>query len=140
MRQASTFNLLYKATVVKEGGPSIRPRGNKADHAKAVAERAWEELKCMKELPPSSHKWTWDERLTEADVLALARSGTQPGKAHSGYDISLKGGRISGEDSLLPSLPTSHRHYDEVPDDIISPPPQTSLAGPQYFTSFRHRL
>ena len=135
MRRASTFNLLYEAAVVKEGGPSTRPRGNKADRAKAVAERAREELKRMQELPPSSYKWTWGEQLT-----ALARSGTRPGKAHSGYDISLRGGKISGENSLLPSLPTSHRHYVEVPDDVISLPPQTSLAGTQYFTSFRHRL
>jgi hypothetical protein len=72
MRWASTFNLLYEAAVVKEGGPLPCPQGNKGDRERAVAERAREELQQLQELPPSLHKWTWGERLTEADVLGLA--------------------------------------------------------------------
>lgn len=138
MRRASTFNLLYEAAVIKEGGPATRPpRGNKGDRAKPVEERAREELKRLQALPTSSHKWTWGERLTEVDVLGLARSGTRPGKIHSGYDISLRAGKNSGDDSLAPSLPTSHGRYDAVPEEIL---PNFSLAGPSYFSDFRHRL
>ena len=141
MRRASTFNLLYEAAVIKECGPATRPpRGNKGERAKAVEEKAREELQRLQALPPSSHKWTWGEWLTKADVLGLARSGTRPGKIHSGYDISLKGGKNSGEDSFAPSLPTSHGRFDDLPEDVRAPLPDASLAGPSYFTNFRHRL
>ena len=68
----------------------------------------------MQALPPSSHKWTWGEQLTKADILGLARSGTRPGKFHSSYNISLKGGKNSDEDSFAPSLPASHGRFDDV--------------------------
>ena len=141
MRRASTFNLLYEAAVIKECGPSTRaPRGNKAERAKAVEDRAREELMRLQALPPSSHKWTWGEQLTEKDVLGLARSGTRPGKIHSGYDVSLKGGKNSGEDSFTPSLPTSHGRFEDVPEDLHTSLPDATLAGPSYFSNFRHRL
>jgi hypothetical protein len=73
----------------------------------------------------------------KVDVLGLARSGTRPGKIHSGYDISLRGGKNSGDDSFAPSLPTSHGRYDAVPEEIL---PNTSLTGPSSFADFRHRL
>jgi len=83
MRRASTFNLLYEAAVIKECGPSTKPpRGNKGERAKAVGDKAREELQRLQALPPSSHKWTWGEQLTKADVL-----GPGQGKFHSGYDI-----------------------------------------------------
>ena len=78
MCRASTFNLLHEAAVIKECGPLTQPpRGNKGEHAKAVQEKAQEELLYLQVLPPSSHKWTWGEQLTKADVLGLARSGTR---------------------------------------------------------------
>jgi hypothetical protein len=120
MCRASTFNLLYEAAVIKEGGPATwPPRGNKGDRGKAVEDRAWEELQHLQVLSPSSHKLIWGEQLTKADVLGLARSGTRPGKIHSGYDISLRGGKNSGDDSFAPSLPTSHGHYNAMPEDIL---------------------
>jgi hypothetical protein len=74
MRRASTFNLLYKAAVIKEGGPATRPpQGNKGERAKAVEDTAQEELQHLEALPPSSHKWTWGEQLTKADVLGPGR-------------------------------------------------------------------
>jgi len=130
MRRASTFNLLYEATVIKECGPSTRlPRGSKGERAKAVEEKAREELQRLQALPPSSHKWTWGEQLTKADVLGLARSGTRPGKIHSSYDVSLKGGKNSGEDSFEPSLPTSQGHFEDVPEELLTSLPDATLAG-----------
>jgi hypothetical protein len=74
MRRASTFNLLYEAAVTKEGGPATRPpQGNKGERAKAVEDTAREELQRLEVLPPSSHKWTWGEKLTKADVLGLGQ-------------------------------------------------------------------
>ena len=78
--------------------------------------------------------------MTKADVLGLARSGTQPGKIHSGYDVSLKGGKNSGEDSFAPSLPTSHRHFKDVPEELLTSLPDATLASPSYFSKFRHHL
>jgi len=141
MRWASTFNLLYEAAVIKECGPSTKPpRGNKGERAKAVGDKAREELQRLQALPPSSHKWTWGEQLTKADVLGLTRSGTRPGKFHSGYDISLKGGKNSGEDSFVPSLPTSHRRFEDVPEELHAPLPDASLTGLSYFSNFQHRF
>jgi len=142
MRRASTFNLLYEATVIKECGPSTRPpRGNnKGERAKAVEDRAREELQCLQALPPSSHKWTWGEQLTKAEVLGLARSGTRLGKIHSGYDVSLKDGKNSGQDSFVGSLPTSHGRFDDVPEELLTSLPDATLAGPSYFTNFQHRF
>ena len=133
--------MLYEAAVIKECGPATRlPRGNKGERAKAVEDKAQEELQRLQALPPSSHKWTWGEQLTKADILGLARSGTWPGKFHSGYDVSLKGGKNSGEDSFAPFLPTSHGRFDDPLEDIRAPLSEASLAGPSYFTNFRHRL
>jgi hypothetical protein len=138
MCRASTFNLLYEAAVIKEGGLATQsPWGNKGECAKAMEDTAREELQCLEALPPSSHKWTWGEQLTKADVLGLARSRTRPGKIHSGYDISLRGSKNSGDDSFAPSLPTSHGRYDAVLEDIL---PDASLASPSYFADFRHCL
>jgi hypothetical protein len=107
MCQASTFNLLHKVAVIKECGPSTwSPQGNKGERAKGVQEKAQEELQCLQALPPSSHKWTLGEQLMKADILGLARSGTWPAKIHSGYDVSLKGGK----NSLL------HCHYLSLTD------------------------
>ena len=59
---------------------------------------------------------------------------------HSRYDVSLKGGKNSGKDSFAPSPPTSHGHFDDVPEDVIALPPDTSLASPSHFSDFRHHL
>jgi hypothetical protein len=59
---------------------------------------------------------------------------------HSRYDVSLKGGKNSGKDSFAPSPPTSHRRFNDVPEDVIVLPPDTSLASPSHFSDFRHCL
>jgi len=54
MRWASMFNLLYEAAIIKECGPSTRPpRGNKGEPAKAVGDKAREELHHLQALPIS---------------------------------------------------------------------------------------
>ena len=45
------------------------------------------ELNQPKELPVSSYKWTWREKLTEDEVIKLHQVGTKPGHVqHSGYN------------------------------------------------------
>jgi hypothetical protein len=116
MRRASTFNLLHEAAVVKDvadvaGSPSPTPvvsPDSVAETTNSVAEIARKNLAHLQSLPPSSHKWTWGERLTEKEVLDLARSGTRPKKKiHSGYDVSLIDGKRYGGDSSIPSMPIS---------------------------------
>lgn len=107
MRRASTFNLLHEAAVIKEMGVSSASSETRiVDDAKSVAEKAQQELKRLQALPPTSHKWTWGESLSTADVLALARSGSRPkNRLHSGYDLSLKDGSQDGEVSSDRSMP-----------------------------------
>jgi hypothetical protein len=116
MRRASTFNLLHEAAVIKDvahvaGSPSATPiisPDSVAETSNSVAEIARKNLSRLQSLPPSSHKWTWGERLSEKEVLDLARSGTRPKKKiHSGYDVSLIDGKRYGVDSSVPSMPKS---------------------------------
>jgi len=116
MRRASTFNLLHEAAVIKDvadvaGSPSATPvisPDSVAETVNSVAEIARKNLARLQSLPPSSHKWTWGERLSEKEVLDLGRSGTRPKKnMHSGYDVSLIDGKRYGEDSSIPSMPKS---------------------------------
>ncbi|KAF8815247.1 hypothetical protein BYT27DRAFT_7249330 [Phlegmacium glaucopus] len=90
MRRASTFNLLHEAAVIKEtASPATPPPAS-------ITECAQRELDRLRALPPTSHKWTWGECLTEAD------------------------GRLTGEVSS-PSFPTSHGQYEEVPAEVSLP-------------------
>ena len=79
MRQASTFNLLHEAAVIKEmaGSSSALPTFRKAGKllaksalpkASLVIEMAKRELIHLQVLPPTSHKWMWGEQLTKAKV------------------------------------------------------------------------
>jgi len=128
MRRASTFNLLHEAAVIKDvadvaGSPSATPvisPDSVAETANSVAEIARKNLARLQSLPPSSHKWTWGERLSEKEVLDLGRSGTRPKKKmHSGYDVSLIDGKRYGEDSSFPSMPKS--------SDILNNPGTQSM-------------
>jgi hypothetical protein len=113
MRRASTFHLLYEAAVLKETAdvPSASQVSMLHGNAiKNVADSANRELVRLQALSPSSHKWTWGERLTNDEVLSLHRCGS---RKHSGYEISLKDGKRVGEYSPNPSMPeTSHAHSD----------------------------
>jgi hypothetical protein len=89
-------------------------------------------------LPLSSHKWTWGEILSEGDVLALRRSGTRPQKAaHSWYDLSLKDGKLLGDDSSHSNL-TSHGRYDDVPVEVSHPLPFSNATDIPFFTGHDH--
>ncbi|KAF8804423.1 hypothetical protein BYT27DRAFT_7025902, partial [Phlegmacium glaucopus] len=104
MRRASTFNLLHEAAVIKESSTpasdelaqqvhGINTSTSASLQQASIAEVAEQELHRLRALPPTSHKWTWGESLTDAEVVALRRSGTRPAQAsHSGYDISLREG------------------------------------------------
>jgi hypothetical protein len=137
MRRASTFNLLHEASVIKET-KATGPASSSRPTPESVRERAEDELKRLMALPPSSHKWTWGVSLNQADVLALHRSGTRPGTYHSGYDISLKEGKLTGE-STIASTPTAHGLHDELPDETALSPPESHSADLPYFANFGQR-
>jgi len=123
MRRASTFNQLHEAVVVKEvaGTSSTLPIPLDVE---SVRDTAMQELERLKKLPPTSHKWTWGERLTESEVLNLRRSGTNPKmRVHSGYDASLRPGKPDGKDSSLPTMPeTLEVEENTLAEDAPSPP------------------
>ena len=107
MRRASTFNLLHEAAVIKEMTTSATSATSARPRAESVAVKAKRELIRLQALPTTSYKWTWGERLTDAEVLALHRSGTRPRQMHSGYDTSLRDGNLGTESSAPPSMPAS---------------------------------
>ena len=135
MRRASTFNLLHEAAIMKETADI----GNNqafigADITKSVAENAKLELERLQALPPTSHKWTWGERLTKTEVLNLRRSGTKPlQRSYSGYDLSLITGPITGQDSSAPSMPSSTIANIQMPADSSSALPSYNIPGLSYF-------
>jgi hypothetical protein len=136
MRRASTFNLLNEAAVLKETASTSPATRN----PNIVRRNAEQELERLRNLPVSSHKWTWGEILTVDNVLALRRSGTRPqNPAHSGYDLSLKDGRLSGDDSSH-SHPASDGLYDEVPVEASNAPPFSNATDMPYFSRGRNMV
>lgn len=77
IHKASTFQLLHEAAILKETASIAPPaRASKARRIEAVNKNAKSQFQQLKNLPPTSHKWTWGETLTEDDVLALRQIGT----------------------------------------------------------------
>lgn len=137
MRRASTFNLLHEAAVLKEtasssSASSLTPA---PDLINSVAESAKRELDRLQALPPTSHKWTWGEKLSEDEVRALRRSMIR--QPHSGYNISLKPGQVTGEESPNPSVPTYDGVHDELPSQH-SAPRDNFLQSLKYFKNHDH--
>ncbi|KAF8815457.1 hypothetical protein BYT27DRAFT_7249120 [Phlegmacium glaucopus] len=116
MHQASTFHQLHEAALIKETtGMTPAPAS----------------------LPPTSYRWTWGEELTEDDVLALRRPGTRICQAlHSGYDLSLREGWLTGEQSPAPSTVISHGCHEDLPAQVSSHPPHTELTYMPYLANF----
>ena len=130
MHRASIFHSLHEAAIIKEttgcssgvhpsSGAHLSSSGPSA-RVESVRRSAEEELIRLKNLPPTSHKWTWGESLTLSDVLALQRTGTMPRKEfHSGYDMPLKDGKRE-EDTPTPPMPeTLHEQQSEMADDDL---------------------
>jgi hypothetical protein len=145
IRRASTFNVLHEAAILKETAsvsPPVKAKGKPAHHISAVMRNASSELARLKDLPASSYKWTWGEKLTEEEVLDLRRIGTRPGRVqHSGYDISLQEGRMGGEDSAGPTSNLSFTgYYDDLPAEATVVVPPTDLHFPEYFSTPDNRL
>ncbi|KAF8799290.1 hypothetical protein BYT27DRAFT_7121080 [Phlegmacium glaucopus] len=116
MRRASAFHQLHEAALIKETA-GLQP--------------------APPSLPPTSYRWTWGEVLTEAEVRSLRQPGLRPAQeCHSGYDASLREGRLTGEPSPMPSTPTSHGRHEDVPAEVLSPPPDTSLTYMPYLANF----
>lgn len=139
IRRAAAFNLLHEAAILKEtaGSPESSPATQSVPELiSAVSRNAESELTRLQKLPPSSYKWTWGTSLTEKEVISLRRSGTKPGRFHSGYDVSLKEGNKMGEDSASPS---SIFGLDNLQIDPAPIPPPTDLGFPHYFSRPDHR-
>jgi hypothetical protein len=123
MRRASTFNTLHEAAVIKEMAGQLSATSAFPMGVESVQNIAAQELKRLKELPPTSHKWTWGETLTKNEVLGLGRSGTNPNlRFHSGYDQPLIDGQLPGRDSSLPTMPET-MDIDNMPSDTAPLPP-----------------
>jgi hypothetical protein len=154
MRRASTFSILHEASMLKETGHISLPEEGKEKKGKGkwktrlddtarritiVRENALSDLERLKNLPASSYKWTWGEKLTEEEVLNVRRSGTNPGRVpHSAYDISLEEGKLNGVYSDGPSGHNSFTgKYDSLPEMFIPP---TDLYFPDYFSNPEYRL
>jgi hypothetical protein len=146
IRRAAAFNLLHEAAILKETAGSSGPAQAPAqapisipNRISAVTDNASAELLRLQNLPPSSYKWTWGETLTQKEVIALRRSGTKPGRGpHSGYDVSLRDGKMMGEESAgPPSMPLSEPN--NMGDDPALIPPQTDLDFPKHFSNPDHR-
>src|SRR6202030_1817063 len=104
-------------------------------HISAVMSNASSEINRLRDLPASSYKWTWGETLSKDEVLDLRRPGIQPGVAHSGYQVSLREGRLGGEYSA--DEPTSLSligQHENLPADVSFIPPLTDLALPNFFS------
>jgi hypothetical protein len=151
VRRASTFSILYDASILKETADVPVPaqakakgkgKDNTARRISIVRENALSDLERMKNLPASSYKWTWGMKLTEEEVLNLRRIGTNPGQEpHSAYDISLKEGKLHGEHSDGPSMCNSLTgNYDALPADAEMLIPSTDLYFPDYFSNPEYRL
>ena len=145
MRKASIFYTLHESAVLKEttGIPTALPNTTprRISAVMTTARSELERLQRLQELPASSHKWTWGETLTEDEVLALSHTSTKPGRGqHSGYNVSLREGKLDGEGSGIPShLPT------EVPAPTgpvpgCSVPPPTDLTHPSFFCRPDHNI
>ncbi|KAF8804275.1 hypothetical protein BYT27DRAFT_7259369 [Phlegmacium glaucopus] len=135
LRWASTFYLLHEAALLKEtAGCSALAPATTAQHIANVARTASSELTRLQSLPASSYKWTWGKTLTQAEILALRRTGTRPGaQPHSGYDLSLVEGKMPGDYTEdLPSSPTSHGRNEVVATEAGVAPPITDLGIPPY--------
>jgi hypothetical protein len=147
MRRASTFNLLHEAVVIKEMDD---PMGDKSSASSAllspnviknVGQTAKRELARLQSLPTSSHKWTWGEKLSEAEVLALRRSGTRPNeRMHSGYDLSLIHGKDTGVASPLPSMPSSINEQQNVGLNSTMAMPDYNFPDVAYFKRKQNML
>jgi len=91
-----------------------------------VLAHAQAELKHLKSLPPTSHKWTWGVDIMENDVLAS--NPTAKTKLHSGYARSLADGVHNKEWSITARFPTA------VSSAYDPPPTITGIDACHYFS------
>jgi len=91
-----------------------------------VSAHAQAELKCLKSLPPTSHKWTWGVDITENDVFTS--NPTAKTKLHSGYAWSLANGVHNKKWSITASFPTA------VSSAYGPPPTITGIDAHHYFS------
>jgi len=147
VRRASTFHQLHEAAHAKEmagyaSGASVSHDGSISLDKSSIAEKAKRELERLQALPPSSHKWTWGESLTEAEVLGGVRPGNRlERERHSGYQVSLREGNLSKSFSPFPSIPrTPSLEMEDLPSRSPLAIPDNTLPDLKFFKKGRHTL
>ena len=126
MRRASTFYSLHEASVIKQTASSSSATLDVPSSVDSVRETAAKELHRLQKLPPSSHKWTWGETLSDSDILGLKRcTVSAKNQIYSGYGWSLKNGRVAGLDSPYPPMPASSEAHESISDVVPAIPDNT---------------
>ena len=125
--QEKEFNVADSApptTPIPQAGPSTIDGVRINRNSKRVLNKATAELHRLQQLPPGSHKWTWGEELSAAEVRQLIPTARPNLKHHSGYVLSLPEGRCRKYFSPDPSHPsTTSAVYSPVADDTMNIPP-----------------
>ena len=135
--QTSGFYLLHKKVQLKEmdqgtiNVDGISPGSwmqQKSQHVCNIAQKALNQLKNM---PPTSYKWTWHETLTWDEVLDFRSRPSH--QVHSGYQVSLRDGLIQRIPSSTNTAPTGTADYSILYPNSHNPLPQTSQCLPNFF-------
>ena len=107
----------------------------KSWHVHQIAQKALERLKNM---PPTSYKWTWGEALTQDEVLDPG--GRPSHRVHSGYNVSLREGQIHGIPSSTNTAPMGLAKYSILHPNSNIPPHQPPNALQSFLGNPNHCL
>ena len=140
-RRAAGFYMLHEKALLKELQSDPAPIHDKAGlhgtkkgkMSQRVALNAQEQLQRIQLMPPGSYKWTWGETLTTEDVLGLRHISKQ--RIRSGYDTTLRGGKLSGMWSETAVAPTGTARYSLPADEPLGLPP-SSFLYPEKFEKY----
>ena len=127
-RRASGFYSLHEKVTLKEMMSDPQHvkglcGGSKTKLSECAAALAANKLAHFKNMPTTSHKWTWGETSTCEDILSLWHISWQ--HEHTGYEMSLKPGVLPGEFSATNSPPPTNAKFGSLPDPQSPPPPTT---------------
>lgn len=140
-RRTQGYYILHETVQLKEMDQNsinvdgIGPGSQTQKKSRHVREIAQNNLERLRDMPPPSFKWTWGETLTRDEVLNLR---SDPNRClHSGYELSLREGRMRGVVSATNTAPTGPANYSALCAESHSPPPPTSHQFPIHFGSYK---